>query len=181
MKTKVLYVLVFANMIIGCASSGEVVYDYNLETDFENYNTFVVCTDDMTVTNTSFPNYDNETIRAFLADAVEDEMKLRDHTLNNLEPQLQVGFKIVLREETTSFRNCTHSDELEYWEDCKVHDVIYMQETLIVYVSDFETLEVLWQASVSSDMNTSKNKLKSNIDEMVSRLFATYPRAKSNI
>ena len=163
-------------LLFGCASTSTVIFDYNLKIDFDEYTTYVLCVEDLFVENTGHPNIDNETVRQYVGDALEQEMELRGHRTNVLKPELQVGFKIVITEEQVSFNSCEHSDELEYWEDCKVHNQTYQQESLVAYVSDFNSHKILWQASVTCDMNKSNRKVKPYIKDIVSQLFDTYPK-----
>lgn len=163
-------------LVFGCASTSEVIYDYNLEIDFDTFNTYVLCIDDLFVENYNYPSLDNQNIRQLLGTAVSDEMELRGHRTNVFNPQLQVGFRIVIAEETVEFNNCEHSGELEYWEECKIHNETYQKETLIAYVAEFETNNIIWQASINCDLNKAKRNLKPYIEELTSQLFETYPK-----
>ncbi len=171
---------IFSSLILlilfNCAATSEVVYDYNLETDFNQYDTFVLCIDDFSVENSNYPNLDNEDIRRYIRDAVDSEMTNTNHRTNVFDPQLQAGFRILISEETAEFENCENSGQLEYWESCTIHQETYEKETLVVYVADFETSKVLWHASIICNLNKSKKKLKPYISGLVTDLFATYPK-----
>jgi hypothetical protein len=95
-----------------------------------------------------------------------------------LKPQLQAGFKILISEETAQFKNCEDSQHLLYWENCSIHEETYEEETLVVYVADFETSKVLWHATVICELDKSKKQLKSYIDGLVSALFDTHPKTQ---
>lgn len=159
-----------------CASTQEVMFDYNLDVDFNQFSTFVLCVDDLFVEYTNQPNYDNKTVRNYLADAVEYEMKKRHHKTNVLNPELQVGFTITLTENTVSFSDCEEGNALGYWKECKVEERTYLEETLITYVSDYNTNEIIWQASIQCSLNKPRNVLKEHIEELVRQLFDTYPK-----
>jgi hypothetical protein len=98
------------------------------------------------------------------------------HKTNVLNPQLQAGFRLLISEETVEFENCEHSAQLEYWESCTIQHETYEHETLVVYVSDFNTNKILWHASISCDLNIPKKNLQSYISGLVKDLFATYPK-----
>ncbi|WP_111684171.1 DUF4136 domain-containing protein [Winogradskyella tangerina] len=168
----------FLVLLLGCAASSEVVYDYNLDVDFNQYDTYVLCIEDFTVEHTNYPNLDNDYVRQTIGDAVAVEMENKAHKTNVLEPQLQAGFRIMITEEKANFKSCEHSGDLEFWESCKIHEETYEQETLIVYVADFETNKVLWHASIICELNKSKKKLKPYISELVKELFNTYPKTE---
>ena len=163
-------------MLGSCAATSEVVYDYNIETDFNQFSTYVLCSDDFNVEYTNYPNFDNDNIRQAIANAVDDEMQHTGHNTNVMNPQLQAGFKLLISEETVEFKNCEHSAQLEYWESCTIHQETYEEESLVVYVADFKTSKVLWHASVLCDLNKPKHKLQPYINGLVKDLFATYPK-----
>ena len=165
-------------LLFNCAATSEVVYDYNLEVDFNQYDTYVLCLEDFAVEHLEYPNLDNEQIRQLIGDAVAVEMENKAHRTNVFEPQLQAGFRILISEETVEFKNCEHSKYLEYWENCTIHEETYEQETLVVYVADFENNKVLWHASILCELNKSKKKLKPYIEGLVNDLFETYPKTQ---
>lgn len=165
-------------LLFNCAATSEVVYDYNLEVDFNQYDTYVLCIEDFMVEHNNYPNLDNEFVRSVIGDAVALEMDDKGHRTNVFEPQLQAGFRILISEETIEFKNCEHSEYLEYWESCTIHQETYEEETLIVYVADFKTNNVLWHASILCDLSKSKNRLKSYIEVLVNDLFETYPKTQ---
>jgi hypothetical protein len=176
MKLFKFYLSAFLLLFISCASTQEVIFDYNKNVDFNQYSTFVLCVDDLFVEYTNQPNYDNKTVRNYLAEAVEYEMKKRNHRTNVLNPELQVGFTITISENTVSFVNCEEENTLDYWKECKIQERTYLEETLITYVSDYKTNEIIWQASIDCSLNKPKKLLKEHIDELVKQLFNTYPK-----
>ncbi|WP_282043434.1 DUF4136 domain-containing protein [Winogradskyella flava] len=165
-------------LLYNCAATTEVVYDYNLNVDFNQYDTYVLCIGDFAVEHNDYPQLDNDQVRRIIGDAVAEEMESKAHRTNVLSPQLQAGFRILISEETVEFKNCEHSEQLEYWEECKIHLETYEEETLIVYVADFETNDVLWHASVLCDLNKAKRKLEPYIKGLVNDLFDTYPKTQ---
>jgi hypothetical protein len=165
-------------LLSNCVATSAVVYDYNLEVDFNQYHTYVLCMDDFFVSHPDHPNLDNEELRQLIGDAVAIEMENKAHHTNVFDPQLQAGFTLLIHEETVQFESCEYSEELEYWESCKLQEETYEQETLVVYVSDFKTNMVLWHASIVCDLNTSKKKRQSYINSLVKDLFATYPKTQ---
>ncbi|MCA0153921.1 DUF4136 domain-containing protein [Winogradskyella vincentii] len=176
MKTVNKLLLLLFAIILGCASTSEVVYDYNLEVDFNQYDTYVLCMDDFFVEHTNHPDLDNEEVRRIIGDAVALEIENKGHRTNVLKPQLQAGFRLLISEETAEFTDCEHSEELEYWESCTIHTETYEEETLVVYVADFETKKVIWHASIVCDLQQSEKKLKPYIYDLVSDLYDTYPK-----
>ena len=165
----------FFVVLFGCAATSSIVFDYDIDEDFNQHNTFVVCEDDLLVKNITYPNYDNTKIRTFLSEEVTT--KLEDFGLNTDmdNPDLQVGFRLVITEETVNFRDCSDEGEFLYWESCTVETVTYTTETLTIYVSNLEKNQVVWQASMPCNMNKSESNLASHIKELVDTLFKTYP------
>ena len=175
---KKLLVLLLFSFIIGCASTENIISDYDETVDFNKYSTFVICIDDLFVENTTFPKYDNNKIRSLVSDAVELQMIAFGHKTNVLEPELQAGFKLIVEEKEATFKNCDIEDELHYWHECTINTEIYTTETLIIYVSDFKMNQIIWQASIECDMNKSGANLQAYIKELVIKLFKEYPRSK---
>ncbi|MCA0131789.1 DUF4136 domain-containing protein [Winogradskyella alexanderae] len=176
MKTRNLFSILTLFLIFACASTSEVVYDYNLEVDFNQFETYVLCMDDFFVEHTNHPQMDNEEIRRLIGDAVAIEIENKGHRTNVLNPELQAGFRLLISEETAEFTDCEHSEELEYWENCTIHTQTFEEETLVVYVADFESKKVLWHASIICDLNQPKKKLKSYVNGLVKELYETYPK-----
>lgn len=133
--------LLLAIFLFGCASTGSVLSEFDESVDFNSYNTFVICLDDLYVENVSYPNYDNITIRQIIGDEVEEQMKDKGHVTNVPRPQLQAGFRIVIEQKATTFTDCNVHNEYEYWKDCTIHTVSYTEETLVVYVSDIAKIK----------------------------------------
>lgn len=167
--------LVFS-LVFSCASTSSLMFDYNMNVDFESFSTYVLCSDDFMVINDDHPKIDNEITRRKIALAVAEAMEARGHKTNVFNPELQSGFRIAIKEKTAKFNNCEHSKELLYWESCSIHKETYEEETLIVYVANFETNQVLWQASIPCHLDQPHQKLDSYISELVEMLFDTYPK-----
>lgn len=173
---KKLITLCIIVLLLGCASTERVISDFDDTVNFDNYSTFVICLEDLFVENTNYPNYDNNEVRQLIGDAVETHMKLKGHKTNVLNPQLQAGFQIIVEEKEATFTNCELQGEYNYWHECTIDTVVYTEETLVVYVSDFKKNQIVWQASIQCDLNRSKGRLPSYINELVSTVFKEYPR-----
>ena len=152
--------------------------EYDEAVDFNYYDTFVLCVEDFYVDNTKYPELDNIYIRELTGLEVEDQMENLGYKTNVLKSQLQAGFKIAITEEEVMVRNCEVQEEFGYWTSCTIDNVIYTRETLIVYVSDIDKNQVIWQATIPCDLNKSKDKLKEFIENLVSQLFEAYPEVK---
>lgn len=175
MKTfQILYLLSFL-LVLSCATASSVVFDYDIDEDFNQHSTFIICEDDLIVENSKYPNYDNEFIRQLLSEEVESKLENFGLKVDTEDPDLQAGFRLVISEESVDFKDCSHLGEFEYWETCTITTETYTTETLIVYVSNLEKNQIIWQASMPCNMNTSKSKLKSHISEIVNALLETYP------
>ena len=159
MKTLKKFSFILVIMLFGCASTEVVLSEYDESIDFDQYNTFVLCIDDLFVENTLYPNYDNNEVRQLIGDAIEKEMVTLGHKTNVLNPQLQAGFKLIVEKKEATFYNCEVSDEYNYWRESTIDTIVYTEETLVVYVSDFEKNQIIWQASMTCNLNRSKSKI----------------------
>jgi hypothetical protein len=165
-------------ILFGCASTTAVLSEFDESVDFESYTTFVLCIDDLFVEHTNYPNYDNNEVRALIGDAIDKQMKSKGHKTNVLNPELQAGFRIVIQEKETTFTNCERESEYGYWKTCTIDTVAYTEETLVVYVSDINKNQVIWQASMTCDLNISKGKIEAYVNELIERLFNEYPKVR---
>jgi hypothetical protein len=178
MKTLKLISGILILTLFGCASTAGVLSEFDESVDFDNYTTFVLCIDDLFVENTNYPNYDNNEVRSMIGDAIETQMESKGHKTNVLNPELQAGFRLVVQEKETTFTNCERESEYGYWKECTIDTVIYTEETLVVYVSDINKNQVIWQASMTCDFNRTRGKLESYVNELVETLFNEYPKVR---
>lgn len=165
-------------IVFSCASSNAVLYEFDETVDFDAYTTFVLCVDDFFVEYSTEPELDNNQIREFIGDYLELEMISRGHKTNVLNPELQVGFELIVEQKEAVFQNCETEGEYDYWHECTIDTVIYKEETLVVYVLDFNKNQVVWQASIVCNMNKKSEKLEAYIGELVNILFNEYPKVE---
>lgn len=168
--------LFIISLLFGCASTSSLLSDFDESVDFNTYSTFVLCLDDLFVENTNYPNYDNNNVRQLIGEEMINQMKNKGHITNVPKPQLQVGFQLIVQEKETTFRNCEQDKEYGYWKECTLETIVYTEETLVLYVSDINMNQVIWQASITCDLNRSKRKLQAYVNELVVKLFNEYPK-----
>nr|WP_321234241.1 DUF4136 domain-containing protein [uncultured Psychroserpens sp.] len=175
MKTyQIPYLLSFV-FILSCATTSSMIFDYDIDEDFNQHNTFIICEDDLIAKNTRYPQQDNTKIRDLLSEEVTFKLESLGLEVDTNNPDLQAGFRLIITEETSSFRDCSELDEFQYWEKCRLKTITYTTETLILYVSNLKKNQIVWQASIPCEMNKSKSRLKSHINELVNTLYETYP------
>lgn len=174
-KTLFLFTLIF---LFGCASTSQltILSDFDESVNFNEYKTFVICIDDLFVANTAYPKYDNNYVRQLIGNEVEEQMIGKGYKTNVLKPELQAGFQILIVEEEATFTNCDLQEDYNYWQTCTINTVTYTDETLVVYVSDLQKNQVVWQASISCDLNKLKSDLKPYVMDLVDSLFDKYPK-----
>lgn len=168
--------LLFLIILSSCATSEVVLSEFDENADFDSYSTFVLCVDDLFVENVNHPNYDNNYVRELIGNSLEQEMIMRGHRTNVLNPELQVGFELIVQEKTAEFYNCEFNKEFSYWEEFTLETVEYTEETLVVYVSEFKKNQIIWQASKKCDLNRIKSRLPKLVNKLVHELFNEYPK-----
>ena len=178
MKSIKTWGLIVFLLIFGCGSTADlkVLSDFDETAGFNNYQTFVICVDDLFVENTNYPKYDNNTVRQLIGKEIEEQMEGLGYKTNVLKPELQAGFQLLIIQEEATFSNCDLEDSYNYWQSCTIKNITYTEETLVVYVSDMQMNQVIWQASVSCDMNKPEVVLKSYVMDLVDKLFDEYPK-----
>ena len=171
------HILLFTLLIIfSCASTENIISsDFDNSIKFNQYSTFVICIDDLFVENTEYPNFDNNKVREIIGEQIENQMIDNGYETNVLRPELQAGFKLLITEEEVIFTNCDIQTEYDYWKTCTIKTEIYTRETLVIYVSDIKKNQIIWQASISCNMNKSKKNLEPYIKGLVERLFVEFP------
>ena len=171
------YLLVFSLVaLFGCASTSDVLSDFDDSVDFDSYTSFVICIDDLYVENTKYPEYDNNKVREVIGAALEAQMIKEGYKTNVLKPELQAGFELLLEQKEVTFTNCEIQNEYNYWKECTIDTEVYTEETLVIYVSDFSKNQIIWQASVQCDMSRSKKKLTDYVNKLVKKMFDEYPK-----
>lgn len=181
MKYQNLIITLIMTMLLGCASTESILSEFDESVDFENYSSFIICLDDLYVENTKDLAYDNTNVRQIISDKLIDQMIARDHETDVYEPELQVGFELILEKKEVEFVNCEVKSEYDYWKECTIDTEIYTEETLVIYVSELEKNQIIWQGSMSCDMNRSKTKLDFYINTIVEKIFNEYPKAKNKL
>jgi hypothetical protein len=164
-------------LLAGCAATTDILSEFDESKDFDDYKTFVLCVDDFFVENTKFPKYDNEFIRESIANEIEDHMILKGYKTNVFKPQLQAGFRLVVEENEVTFTECESQQDYSYWRECTIKTETYTDETLILYVSEIDTRQIVWQASIPVDFNKPKSALEKEIRVAVEKLFNEYPNS----
>lgn len=173
-NTTIFYFILFISLSYSCGSS-KVISGANPEINFRAYKTFVICTQDLEVKNTNYPGYDNPETRMQIKNALEHEMIKRGYTLKESDPDLQVGFRFVIKDQTLAITNCYDENEYSYWAGCKIETYNYTEESLVVYVSDLAKNEVIWQASIVKNITKSSDRLKKTIARTITKIFKEYP------
>lgn len=168
------FFLAMGAMVLSC-SSAKIVADHDPDINFNDYETYTFCMEDMTIENSKYPEYDNDFNRNLIKEAIEAEMEARGYVADASQPQLQVGFRFVIRDEEFSVSNCFDESEYSYWAACRIETYQYTEETLVIYVSDLNKNQVIWQSSMVKSLSASPKKLKRKIEETVKKIFKEYP------
>ena len=171
--------LIIVMFFLGCGSTADlkVLSDYDETASFNDYQTFVICIDDLFVENSNYPKYDNNTVRQLIGKEIEEQMEGLGYKTNVIKPELQAGFQLLIVQEETTFTNCDLQEDYNYWQTCTIKNVTYTEETIVVYVSDLQKNQVIWQASVSCNLNRPEIGLKSYIMNLVDVLYNSYPKS----
>jgi hypothetical protein len=164
--------------IFGCASTADlkVLSDYDETATFNDFQTFVICIDDLFVDNSNYPKHDNNMVRQLIGKEIEGQMESLGYRTNVIKPELQAGFQLLIVQEEATFTNCDLQENYNYWQTCTIKNITYTEETLVVYVSDLQKNQVIWQASVPCDTNKPEQVLKSYVMDLVDKLFDKYPK-----
>lgn len=175
MKSLKYFSLFIFVLLFGCAATVDIISEYDDDVDFNYYETFVLCLDDFQVDNTKYPNLDNSYVRELIAGEIDNHMTALGYRTNVFKPQLQAGFKISITEKESIIKECEFDNEFDYWRTCTINTVTYTKETLILYVSDIEKNQVIWQATIPCELDKSKHALRKHTKSLVDQLFLEFP------
>lgn len=170
--------LIAVLFFFGCASTADlkILTDYDDTANFNDYKAFVICVDDLFIENSNYPKYDNNKVRQLIGKEIEGQMEGLGYKTNVIKPELQAGFQLLIVQEETTFTNCDLDEDYNYWQTCTIKNVTYTEETLVVYVSDLQKNQVIWQASVNCNLNKPEIALKNYVMDIVDVLFDKYPK-----
>lgn len=168
-------ILIIAVLLSSSCGSSKVIAEQDPNADFRSYNTFVICAEDLIVKDTKYPEYDNAAMRMQIKESLENEMKQRGYEREVSNPQLQVGFKFVVDDQEVSITNCFDEDEYSYWAGCKIETYNYAEQSLIIYISDLEKDQIIWQGSIIKGLTMSPEKMKRTINRTIEKIFREYP------
>lgn len=168
--------LLFLFFSCGSTSNLSLMSDFDENAKFNDFQTFVICVDDLFVENTNYPKYDNNQVRQLIGNEIENQMQSLGYKTNVLQPELQAGFQILIVEQEATFTNCDLQEDYNYWATCTLDTVTYTDETLVLYVSDLQKNQIIWQASMNCDLNKPKSVLKQYVMDLVETLFNEYPK-----
>ena len=176
MKNLKIFIVLALFTLFDCAAPLNLNSEFDESIDFDSYATFVLCVDDLFVENPSYPRYDNIEVRSLIGGEIENQMILKGYETNVSKPELQAGFRILLSQEEVIFTNCDLQTEYGYWKSCTINKEVYTRETLVLYVSDIDKNQVVWQAKMDCDLNKSLKSLKPYVKELVARAYSEFPK-----
>ena len=105
--------VIITALLFSCASTEGVISEFDLTADFDNYSSFVICLDDLYVENTQDLAYDNNNVRQLIADELTAQMISRDHETNVFEPELQVGFELIIEKKEAQLNEVLSASNLD--------------------------------------------------------------------
>ena len=159
-----------------CSCTDIAVYsDYDKQVDFSKYTTYFICSEAMEVKNLNYPMYDNTFNRNYIKEGILAEMNKIGYQEVDLNPDLQVNFQIIINDKLMTIKNCSGIGVYDYWPDCRINTYDYTEGTLIIYVSDINKNQIIWQGSAMGILDVTPEKIKKVIDKTVIQIFKDYP------
>ena len=159
--------------MLNCGGT-RVISDHDPSVDFKAYKTFVVCADDLVVKNVAHGDFDNPQNRQKIYEASALAMTQKGFTKVEENPELQVGFKMLVEEEDFQVSNCHNGEPINYWEECTIENITFTEHTVIVYLTDLKQDQIVWQAS-HSQVEVSPGRMSRALPTIVEDLFAELP------
>jgi hypothetical protein len=176
-QLKIIIGFVCLFVIYGCTDLN-IYSDFDEQIDFSIYNTYKICIEDLEVGHKNFPDYDNNFNRNRIKNAIEYEMNKIGYQLDEINPEIQVGFQIIIKDQQMSVKSCSGIGVYDYWPQCWINTYEYTEGSLLIYISEIQKNQIIWQGSASAVLNIEPQKLKKNIAKIVGQIFKGYPTKK---
>ena len=173
MKTLNKFIATCTLLTLVACGTAKVISDQDPTVQFDDFKTVVVCKEDLVITNTEYPDYDNIESRELLFNSVAEELQKNGYRLED-QANLQIGFKILISEETLELRNCYDEGEVDYWPNCKIETLNYTEHTIVLYATDLAKNQVVWQGSVSKNFSSPK-RMQSELPMIVRMILEESP------
>ena len=170
---KAIFYLAIAPFLFWACSGMNVDSSFDTNSKFSSYKTYSICTDDLRSENGNNAVYDNPETRQLIREAIEGEMA-KYYKPNESDPDLLVGFEMVVKDKKVIYRNC-RADKENGGPVCTLETTNYTEGTLLIYVTDLKKDIVIWQASANGVLNDAPLKTKKLVNKTVGRLFEEFP------
>jgi len=171
------YVLIFILLtFVGC-STVKVAYDYDKQTDFSKYKTYVISEETMKMENV------NQLDRDRIITAVGTQMAAKGFTKAGDNADVILDIRIKGEEIQTATATSTGGYGYGRWGygggfgTTQINYDKYTEGTLFITLIDKVTEKIAWQGTGKKTIeeNASSEKKVKNIDYAVSQIFTNYP------
>ena len=168
----------YAILIVFSCTNVEFQSEYDSQVDFNQYGTYAICTDDLDIVDLNHSQFDNLENRLLIAEVMTSELNAIGFFENADEPDLEAGFKIIIKDQLAEVKSCGSDQENEYWTGCKIDIHEYTEGTLVLRLTDLDKKQVVWEGSAKGILINDQEKLQQIIERTVEQLFSTFSNSK---
>jgi len=166
-----------AMLLVGCASSYDIKYDYDVDSNFSAFKTYAWIPRAVSQGPTSATSamQNNTLLDKRIRNAVDAQMQSKGFTLTEDNPDVLVVYHTGAQNKVD-----VTSMGYGYWGAASNVDVYsYTEGTLIVDLVNANTKQLAWRGSATGvvDPGSSPEQMEANINNVVTRMFANYPPA----
>jgi hypothetical protein len=167
------YLLLLTVLLPGCETS-RVISEFDPSVDFTSYQTFSVCLDDFEVLSPDHAGYRSEKMKGYFKDAIETELK-KHYRIGDPLADLKVGLAISIQDKKLMYRSCDQAGDYDRWPECRIRSYEYTEGSILVFVADRKTNQLIWQASQSGIVNDDLARNRKVIERVIQTLFKEFP------
>ncbi len=174
-SVKILFLVVIACLLGGCAVNVHTVYDH--DANFDSYKTF--CWMDGCEFKVAGPEYLKDSmIRDNIKLAIISELKLKGLTQNMESPDLLVGFNITMKDEKAIIYH--HSPDMPFYRpvDNDSDVVPYLKGTLVLGMADKKQSKIVWESFAVSYLDINPDFSEKEVLKGIKLVLKKFPPKK---
>lgn len=175
----------FLLLAAGCGSGISVNHDYDVNADFESYETFTWIEQKINPApgNVQTAQVQNDLLNNRIRSAVSEQLRLRGMREDANDPDILLAYHVGVQDKIAVQDWGYHYSDYYWGYGGRQIDVYnYQQGTLIIDIIDADKKELVWRGAGQKTLRegpVSPEQTTKTINEAVARIMEAYPPARS--
>jgi hypothetical protein len=166
-------------VVVGCGTSIQTNYDYDVNTSFDNYRTYDwIPQPDIPAGSAQEAKQRNDLLDKRIKTHVNAQLQEMGMTLDTNTPDMRVVYHVGVQDKVqVTDWGYRYSDHYWGWGGREIDVYNYEQGTLILDFIDASTQNLVWRGagSVALDGSTSPDKQNELVRKVVGKIMSKYP------